>query len=135
MMRFRPRGKGAIYLSVVLAALLCAAAVALANSSHDDGATTPSTVSRHHWRQCEGVTKAPTNRINAHNVSCKIAQDIVNEYLSSQPELGGLEPHPRGFICNQRPIGGQKDGFPGPYRVACDRTQDHRIAQIRYFWG
>jgi hypothetical protein len=94
-----------------------------------------SPASGHYWRQCEGVIKAPTNRIRAHNLSCKKARDIVREYLSHQPPNGGPEPSPRGFTCNQRPIGGQRDGSPGPYRVACNRTQHHRIEQIRYFWG
>jgi hypothetical protein len=81
------------------------------------------------------VSEAQTNRIKAHNLPCKKAQQVVGEYLSNQSEYGGPEPRPRGFTCNQSPIGGQKDGFSGPYRVACDRTQGPRIEQIRYFWG
>jgi hypothetical protein len=39
MMRSRPKRKGVIYLAVVLAVLLCAAAVALARNTENDGAT------------------------------------------------------------------------------------------------
>lgn len=121
-------------MSAVLALLLCVGAVTFVRGSAD-GDIGARAASARYWRHCEGVIKAPTNRISAHNLSCKRAQYIVHEYLSNQSESGGPEPSPRGFTCNQRPIGGQQDGFPGPYRVACNRTQHHRIEQIRYFWG
>lgn len=134
-MRSRLRRRAIVYSGVILAVLLCVAAIAVARSWEGGDPTGSVTASVHYWRHCEGVIKAPTNRINAHNLSCKEARDIIHEYLSNQPESGGPEPSPRGFTCNQRPIGGQKNGSPGPYRVACNRTQDHRIEQIRYFWG
>jgi hypothetical protein len=88
-----------------------------------------------YWTQCEGVVKAPTNRIKAHNLSCKKSQSIIRDYLAEQDPFGGPEPSPRGFTCVQRPIGGQKEGQVGPYLVSCNRVRGHQTQQIRYFWG